>query len=382
MSDRATSRPSLLEQLKRRRVLRVVVMSLGAAFVVGCTAGSSPPAEPRLEGPFLPTVLEPVPERRTEDVILRRGTVSISGTLEWPESKAPVPAVLLVQGSAAFTRGNMGLFDTLAARLSAAGFASLRVDDRGVGGSGGVKHDLTADDLAEDVAALHAYLLSRPAIDRRRVGILGHSFGGALAPLVANRSHQVAFVVMLAGYAVPGERLMTEARRRTERSRGTEPSEIARILALQRLMFDAARSGGPWEPVEREHRELRRIEFERMDAAARARHADLDAYIAGTPDQAVFDLARTPWFASFLDLDPEPILRALEVPVLAIFGGRDTAVPPQLNVEPMRDALAGNARASVRVVPDADHFFRVSGRTAEGLPSTLTDWLKRTTGGS
>lgn len=354
MSHSATSRPFLLEQLKRRRVLRMVVMSLGAAFVVGCTAGSSPPAEPRPEGPFLTTVLEPVPEGRTEDVILRRGTVSLSGTLEWPEGNAPVPAVLLVQGSAAFTRGNVGLFDTLAAQLSAAGFASLRVDDRGVGGSGGAKHDLTADELAEDVAALHAYLVSRPETDSRRVGILGHSFGGALAPLVASRSHQVAFVVMLAGYAVTGERLMMEARRLTEDSRGTEPSEIARILALQRLMFDAAR----------------------------ARHADLDAYIAGTPDQAVFDLARTPWFASFLDLDAGPILRALEVPVLAVFGSRDTAVPPAINTEPMRNALAGNPRASVNVVPEADHFFRVSGRTAEGLPWTLTDWLKRTTGGS
>lgn len=143
MTDRATSRPFLLKQLKRRRVLCGVVMYLGAAFVVGCTAGSSPPAEPRLKGPSPPEVPESAPERRTEQVTLRRGAVTLSGTLEWPEGQAPVPAVLLVQGSAAFTRGNMGLFDTLAAGLAAARFASLRVDDRGVGGSGGVKHDLT-----------------------------------------------------------------------------------------------------------------------------------------------------------------------------------------------------------------------------------------------
>jgi uncharacterized protein len=313
-------------------------------------------------------------------VTLVRGAVTLSGALEWPEGQAPVPAVLLVQGSAAFTRGNMGLFDTLAVRLAAAGFASLRVDDRGVGGSGGVKHDLTADELAEDVAALHGYLVSRPETNGRRVGILGHSFGGALAPVVASRSNQVAFVVMLAGYAVTGERLMMEARRLTEDSRGTEPSEITRVLAFQRALFDAAGNGGPWEPVEREHRELRRIEFERMDEVRRSRYTDLASYIARTPDQAVLELARTPWFASFLALDPGPSLRALEVPILAFFGGGDTSVPPELNVDPVRDALSGNSHASVHLVPDADHYFRLSGRTSEELLSVLTDWLKQTGG--
>lgn len=235
------------------------------------------------------------------------------------------------------------------------------------------------------MAALHAYLVSRPETDARKVGILGHSFGGALAPIVASRasrSHQVAFVVMLAGYGVTGERLMTEARRLTEESRGTEPSEIMRVLAFQRTMFDAAGNGGPWEPVEREHRELRRIEFERMDEAGRSRYADFPSYVARTPDQAVLELARTPWFASFLALDPSPNLRTLEIPVLAVFGGSDAAVPPELNLDPMRDALSGNARASVHIVPDANHFFRASGETSEELVSILAHWLEQATGGS
>jgi uncharacterized protein len=368
----------------RRSVSRVTALLLSTGAVACSTATGAAPTQ----SAEVPTRAEVRRELRSDvsrasvSVSIPRGDIRLSGTLELPEAARPVPAVLMVQGSAAFDRGNRSLFDTLASKLAEAGIASLRVDDRGVGGSGGVKHDLTAEELGDDVAALHAYLASRPETDARKVGILGHSFGAALAPIVAGRSSQVSFIVMLAGYAVTGERLMAQARRRAEESRGAEPSEITRVLAFQTLLFDASRAGGPWEPVERAHHELRRIEFEQMDEAGRSRYADFAAYVARTPDQAVLELARTPWFASFLALDPEPALRALDVPVLAVFGGGDTAVPPELNVEPVRSALVGNPRASVRVVPDANHFFRASGETSAELVSILAHWIEQTVRGS
>ena len=319
-------------------------------------------------------------ERGSEEVGIQRGDIRLSGTLELPEADGPVPAVLFVQGSGAFDRSEMGFFDTLALRLASVGIASLRVDDRGIGGSGGVKHDLSATELAEDISALHSYLVSRQETNPRKVGLLGHSFGGALVPVVASSSKDVAFVISLAGYAVTGERLMMDGRRRTEESRDMESPVLDRILSFQQSMFDAAKTDGPWEAVEREHRAIRQIEFERMDEAARGRYKDFNSYVVRTMDDAVLQLAKTPWFKSFLALDPEPAIRSLRIPFLAIFGGGDTSVPPDLNAEPMRNALSSNTRRTVHIIPKANHLFRVSGETSEELLSAITAWLAEEVG--
>lgn len=296
-------------------------------------------------------------ERKSDEVYIQRGDIQLAGTLELPHSQGKVPALLMIPGSAAFDRSNYGLFDALADSLAAAGFATLRVDDRGTGLSDGVKHDLSVDDLAEDILALHSYLAARPEIDPQRVGLLGHSFGGALIPVVASRSPKIAFIITLAGYALTGENLMLETRRRYEESRDIEDSLKQRILAFQQAMFNAAKAGGPWETVEEELRTLHQIELSRSD------------------DEAVLQLAKTPWFESFLDLDPSLSIRSLRIPFLAIFGGSDGYVPPELNFVPMQKTLSENPRSVVHVVPEANHFFRVSGSFSEDLFATITEWL-------
>ena len=296
-------------------------------------------------------------EQKSEEVNIQRGDVQLAGTLELPHSQGRVPALLMVPGSAAFDRSNYGLFDALADSLTGLGFATLRVDDRGTGRSDGKKHDLSADDLADDILALHSYLRGRPEIDPRRVGLLGHSFGGALIPVAASRSSKIAFVITLAGYALTGENLMMETRRRYEESRDIDDAQRHRILAFQEAMFDAAKAGGPWETVEEELRNLNRIELSRPD------------------DETVLQLAKSPWFKSFLALDPDPSIRSLRIPFLAIFGGSDVSVSPELNIEAMRKSLSENPGSVVHVVPEANHFFKVSGSISEDLFAKITEWL-------
>ncbi|MHB1193880.1 MAG: alpha/beta hydrolase [Longimicrobiales bacterium] len=306
---------------------------------------------------------------------IQRGEVELHGTLEFPQAGGPVPAVLLVQGSAAFDRSSLGLFDTLAHRLADIGFASLRVDDRGTGRSGGVKHDLSAQELAEDTKALHSYLSSRREVDGGRVGLLGHSFGGALVPVVAAEGRGVAFLILLAGYAVTGEQLMMESRRLAEERRNTAAPRIERLLSFQRAIFDASRRGGPWDGVGAEHLRLRQEEYATLDESSRSRYRDLAAYVASTPDDMLISYARTPWYKSFLDLDPRPSLEVLRIPVLALFAGGDSSVPPERNIAPMRAALTGNRGGSIEVIPSANHFFRVSGSVSEGLFASISQWL-------
>ena len=313
--------------------------------------------------------------RTSEEVSIPRGRISLTGTLEIPSGQGPVPAILMIQGSAAFDRSNYGLFDTLAVRLADSGIASLRVDDRGVGGSGGVKHDLSATDLAEDVIAALDYLASRPETDPKMIGLLGHSFGGALIPLVASKSDGAAFVITLAGYAVTGEAVMQNGRRLSEESQGRDPGELDRVLSFQQSIFEAAKTDGPWEAVEAEHHALRSIEFDRMSEEARVSYNGFDSYLKQTYDEAVLQLAKTPWFKSFLALDPGAAIQGLDIPFLAIFGELDSTIPPSQNVGPMTMALSENPGGTVVVIPGVGHFFRASGSTSEELLSTVVDWI-------
>ena len=127
------------------------------------------------------------------------GGIKLAGALTVPRSGGPFPAVLLITGSGPQDRDETILghkpFLVLADYLSRRGIAVLRVDDRGVGGSTGKTSEATSADLAEDVLAGVAFLQSRKEIDPSRIGLLGHSEGGIIAPLVASRSRDVAFIV-------------------------------------------------------------------------------------------------------------------------------------------------------------------------------------------
>jgi len=314
-------------------------------------------------------------QRTSEEVSIQRGSISLAGTLEIPEGQGPVPAVLLVQGSAAFDRSSFGLFDTVASRLAAAGIASLRMDDRGTGGSGGVKHDLSAADLAADVVAVLDYLARRPETDPGLTGLVGHSFGGALIPTVATQSSDAAFIITLAGYAVTGEALMMDGRRLSETSAGKDPAELERVLELQQSIFEAAKTDGPWDEIGAQHHAARRTEFQGLSEEARARYGGFEAYLAGSYDEAVLGLAKTPWFKSFLSLDPGPHIQTLEIPFLALFGELDSSVPPSQNLAPMTTALSDNPRGITKVIPGVDHFFRVQGDTSEEFLSTVVQWI-------
>jgi len=129
--------------------------------------------------------------------------VHISGSLTLPKGKGPFPAVLLIVGSGPLDRDETAYFHkpflVLADHLTRQGIAVLRVDKRGVGKTTGDFEEATILDLADDVLAGVEYLKGRMEIDPKRIGLLGHSEGGVVGPIVASRSSDTAFLVMLAG---------------------------------------------------------------------------------------------------------------------------------------------------------------------------------------
>src|SRR5262249_30057916 len=129
-----------------------------------------------------------------------------------PRSGGPFPAVLLITGSGAQDRDETILghkpFLVLADYLTRRGIAVLRVDDRGVGGSTGKTSEATSADLADDVLARVGVLKGRQEINPSQIGLIGHSEGGIIAPLVASQSRDVAFIVLMAGTGLPGDEIL------------------------------------------------------------------------------------------------------------------------------------------------------------------------------
>ena len=169
------------------------------------------------------------------------GGVTLAGTLTVPEGPGPFPAAILISGSGAQDRDET-LFEhkpflVLADTLTRKGVAVLRVDDRGVGGSTGSVSKSTSDDFAGDVLAGVAYLRSRGEIDRARIGLIGHSEGGIIAPIAATRDPGIAFIVLMAGTGLPGEEILYLQGQLILKASGADEKTLKRQLDIQKSLF-------------------------------------------------------------------------------------------------------------------------------------------------
>ncbi|MEQ3553159.1 prolyl oligopeptidase family serine peptidase [Pseudonocardia nematodicida] len=303
----------------------------------GGLAGPARPQEPRPPFPY-----------RAEDVTFDGDRITVAGTLTLPEGDGPFPAVVLITGSGAQDRDQTiaghRMFLVLADALTRAGYAVLRTDDRGVGGTGGVLADADYRVLAADVVARTRFLRGRPEIDGDRIGLLGHSEGGYLAPLAADAAG-AAFAILMAGAAVGGQE----------------------VLELQnRLLLEAAGAADQVEDqvafVRRYGALVRAGDVDGARALARERVSEQQAGLPeeqrGDVEQLVAGIGPTPYFRSFLRHDPGPSLRALDVPVFAFFGDKDLQVPSAQSEPVMRELLAGNPAATVRTFPELNHLMQ------------------------
>ncbi|WP_370010122.1 alpha/beta hydrolase family protein [Nocardia cyriacigeorgica] len=308
----------------------------------GAIPAAARPQEPKPPFPYV-----------AEDVTYTNGDITIAGTLTKPEGAGPFPAVLLLTGSGPQDR-NEELFGhkpflLIADTLTRAGYAVLRADDRGVGGTSGNLDQATYDALAADAAAGVDYLRGRDDIDPAQVGLFGHSEGGYLAPLVASKPDSgVAFAILMAGPAVPGGDVLIEQNRALFAASGASPEETDAQVAYITDLADAMRSG----------------DLDKARQVAREHNQTLPEGQRMTDEQ--IDALLTPSMTSFMRYDPAPALEALRVPVLAFFGEKDLQVLPSQNEKPMRDLLAGNPDATVHTFPGLNHLMQPA-RT--GLPS-------------
>lgn len=309
-------------------------------------AGSDPALDARIGGTFLrPQTPSPPFPYRAESVAFDNASagVRLAGTLNLPTGAGPFPAAILITGSGPQDRDETLFghkpFLVLADALVRQGIAVLRYDDRGIGSSTGDFASATSQDFATDAEAALGFLVGRGDIDRHRIGLIGHSEGGTIALRVANADQPVAWVVMIAGPAVPGGDLLTEQIRRIARVSGAS-SELAEsnAAAQHALMAAVAANANDGVAVEAAVRPL--LEQRGMDSST-----------AATIAQAL----ASPWYRWFVAHDPAPDLLSMTAPLLALYGDRDVQVPADINAAALRRLSPG---AKIIVFPELNHLMQ------------------------
>jgi pimeloyl-ACP methyl ester carboxylesterase len=275
------------------------------------------------------------------------GGAKLAGTLTLPPGAGPFPAVVLISGSGPNDRDETikdhKPFAVIADALTRRGIAVLRYDKRGVGKSTGDYQAATSADFADDAGAAVRFLRGRSDIAGGKVGLIGHSEGGLIAPMVAAKDPRLAFVVLLAGPAVSGAEILKLQVRAKAEAAGAPPAEVDKRVAFEARLLAAL--GG------------------KDEAAAKAA---IDQVLAETPGldpnvaAASRQLAGSAWFRGFVAYDPVPALRRLKIPVLALYGDKDFQVPPAANAAPMTAALKGDKDATVTVLPGLNHLFQLA----------------------
>jgi pimeloyl-ACP methyl ester carboxylesterase len=294
----------------------------------------------------------------------KTGGFKLAGTLTSPETGGPFPAVVLITGSGPENRDEEVFghkpFLVLSDYLTRQGIAVLRYDDRGVGKSGGDSKTATTADLATDVLAAFEYLKNRKDIDTKHIGLLGHSEGGVIAPIVANEAPDVAFVVLMAGTGLPGDSVLMLQSQLVAKAEGAADSTLKKSAIAQRALLNLAKSNLDSTALAAKLRPLLKQAMSQLSPADSQALSSAD-----TSNQAVEQQIKqvlTPWFHYFLNYDPRPALMKLKQPVLAINGEKDVQVAPKENLAAIEAALkaGGNKDYEVKELPGLNHLFQTA----------------------
>jgi pimeloyl-ACP methyl ester carboxylesterase len=271
-----------------------------------------------------------------ESVLIPSIGFNLAATITRPKNVTVAPAVILIAGSGPTDRdetvAGIPVFGHLARDLVAGGFAVVRYDKRGVGQSGGRSEFATLGDYAEDVVAAVKFLEKRKDIDPKRIALVGHSEGAAVALLAARRAGNVSAVALIAGIGTTGAQLNLEQQQDAFRAAKTPEAERVAKVELQKKVQAAVLTGKGWEDVPADIRKQ----------------------------------AESPWFASFLAFDPAPVIARLDQPLFVIQGALDMQVPPHHaeKLGALANARKKAPKTEVVVLPGINHLL-VPARTGD-----------------
>ena len=309
-----------------------------------------------LNRPQEPTPPFPYEEREVE--IVHPDGHTLAGTITVPAGEGPHPAVVLISGSGPQDRNEeiMGHkpFLVLADHLTREGVAVLRADDRGVGGSIVADRDslrlATSKDFASDINALFEHLASQPDIDAARIGLIGHSEGGCIGPLVADQRDDVAFLILMAGTGRPGLEVLKDQNRRIMEVEGADAKTIEDTLDQYERVMKMVLADVPREQLREPMRTLSRMQLE----AGGLSMPVTDELV----EQAIVE-SKSPWLHFFMIHDPGTVLERIDVPIFAMNGTLDVQVISEYELPAIEHAVRrGGGTVLIREYQGLNHLFQ------------------------
>ena len=336
---------------------------------------------------------DPAQEQQGLNSVFATDSTTLAGTLVVPEGEGPFPALLFITGSGAQDRNeemwNYQPFFMIADHLARQGFATLRMDDRGTGKSGGSYAGTTLQSAAADAECALDYLRQRPETDPGRTGLIGHSMGGTIAfRIAARRPQDVACVVALAGATQKGKDWIME---QCEKSvlQLLPPATGDSLRRSYAGLYDALSHPLPPDSARERCLPYMLDIWQRLDIFPEELREDL-------PESRRMDNARfllratiTPEFASLVQYDPTDDLKRTACPVWAAYGEKDMQVIPERNLQAIEAHTKGNPHVTTRIYPGLNHLFlpartglpteypELKGNFSPQVLQDMAEWLKR-----
>lgn len=330
----------------------------------------------------------------SEDVTFQNlnAKVSLAGTLTLPKKEGVFPVVILISGSGPQNRDEELLghkpFLVLSDYFTKNGIAVLRYDDRGVGLSKGDFKTATSADFATDVESAITYLKTRKEINKKQIGLVGHSEGGLIAPMVASKSKDVNFIVLLAGTGIQGDKLLLLQQELIAKANGASETDIKKSIQANAKLFEMVVQSNDNQKLKADLTYQINEIIKNDNSAEIPNGMTKEQYITLQVNQIT-----SPWMEYFIKYNPTPTLEKVKCPVLAVNGEKDLQVPPKENLTAIKNALikGGNKNVTTIEFPNLNHLFQ---ECKTGSPSEyatieqtfspialaeITEWIKTQT---
>jgi pimeloyl-ACP methyl ester carboxylesterase len=309
----------------------------------------------------------------TEEVIFENklAKINLAGTLSLPAKEGVFPAVILITGSGAQNRDEELLghkpFLVIADYLTKNGIAVLRFDDRGIAMSKGEFTLATTLDFATDVEAALQYLQKRKEIDQKKIGLIGHSEGGIIAPMVANKSKNISFIILLAGTGIPGDELLLLQQELIGRASGISEDDLKKSKITNTEVFGIVKNATNSDQMKKDI----------TNYITKSIKSDPESKIPDGISESEFinmqvSQITNPWMQFFIKYNPALALEKVNCPVLALNGDKDLQVPSKVNLEAINKALikGGNKKVTIKELPNLNHIFQ---ECKTGLPEEYSE---------
>jgi len=282
--------------------------------------------------------------------------ITLAGTLSIPNSVGPHPVIILISGSYADNRDaeiyGFKPFKLISDHLSRNGIAVLRYDDRGIGKSTG-KHtyQYAIKELADDVFAAINMLKNKEDIKPNQIGLIGHSLGGMIAPLVASKSKDVAFIISLAGPVSRPDEINLKYRKELLEKQDKTKQEVGEALKIEKRIIEVTRSGKGYEDLISDMKTIAKSDYEKLDEDRKKHYKSFEDFFQSTWYGVMLPFINTPFLRSFYSYKPVPPLEKVTCPALFLFGEKDGQIKIHDN-----GAIIIEAKSSTTLVSHGENY--------------------------